>query len=265
MVDLTDLPRLGPYVLTRDLERCDLAERCLALHDVEQTSHLLYRFPTCRDKASQRRFLDAVEQIARVDHAHVLPIEQFAFDIAYRPWLVTPFPGAAGDVLTLARHVREKGGQLSPDEAERAVTQLLEAVESAHAVGVRHGPIGLGDVLIDRRGSLLVELYGLDRAMRGMGPGDAELARDEVRSVVEIGYQLITGLRAEAPLIPADRLVKKLDAHWARWLAHGLDPAGGFETVVEAIAALPSRRRVVEVKPSGVGMRAVLGRFRTVR
>ncbi len=110
MVDLTDLPRLGPYVLTRDLDRCALAERCLALHDVEQTSHLLYRFPTCRDKMSQRRFLEAVELVSKVDHAHVLPIEQFAFDIAYRPWLVTPFPGAAGDVLTLARHVREKGG-----------------------------------------------------------------------------------------------------------------------------------------------------------
>ncbi len=146
-----------------------------------------------------------------------------------------------------------RGGQLSPDEAERAVTQLLEAVESAHTAGVRHGPIGLAEVLIDRRGSLLVELYGLERAMRGLGAGDAELARDEVRSVVEIGYQLITGLRAEAPLIPADRLVKKLDVLWARWLAHGLDPAGGFETVDEAIAALPSRKRVVEVKPSGGG------------
>ncbi len=271
MIDLTDRPRLGPYILTRALPPSELAARWLALHEIEQTSHLLYRFPVCHDKSSRRRFLSAVEIIGQLDHAHVLPIQQFAFDVGGRPWIVTRYPGDAAGLLTLGRLLRDKGGQMAPDEAERAVVQLLEAVDHGQKHGVWHGAVQMDEVFVDRHGSLSVELYGLARLLAwGTGAGgageigsDAESVRDEVRSVVEIGYQLITGLRAEAPLIPAGRLVKKLDPAWEAWLGHGLDPSRGFDTPAEAIAALPSRRRATGARPAIVNVRGVLDRFRS--
>jgi hypothetical protein len=267
MIDLTDRPRLGHYILTRALPPSSLAARWLALHESEQTSHLLYRFPPCPDKAARRRFLSAVDAVSTLVHPHLLPIQQFAFDVGGRPWIVTRYPGDAAGLLTLDRLLRDKGGQLHPDEAERAVEQLLEAVAYGQDQGIWHGPVQMDEVFVDRHGSLAVELYGMGRQL-GWGPGaaqqlggDAEAARDEVRSVVEIGYQLITGIRAEAPLIPAGRLVKKLDRAWETWLAHGLDPSRGFDTPREAIAALPSRRPP-ETRTPLVNVRSVFERFR---
>lgn len=273
MIDLSDRPRLGPYILTRALAPCALAARWLALHETDQTSHLLYRFAPCPDKASRRRFLSAVETVSQLEHAHVLPMQQFAFDVGGRPWIVTRYPGDAEGLLTLDRLLRDKGGQLAADEAERAVVQLLEAVEHGQAQRIWHGPVQIDEVLVDRHGSLAIELYGLGRLL-GLGAGaaagaggaelggEAEAVRDEVRSVVELGYQLITGIRAEAPLIPAGRLVKKLDRGWEWWLAHGLDPSRGFDTPREAIEALPSRRRSGEGRTPLVTVRSVLERLR---
>jgi hypothetical protein len=252
MVDLTDRPRLGPYVLTRDLPACALGARALALHEADQTSHLLYLLPPCRDRAAERRFVQAMERIGGLDHPHLMRLEQYSLDLGGRPWMVTPYPGDAGGLVTLGRLLREKGGQMSADEAGRAVTQLLQAIQHAQHHGLRHGPLALDEVLVDRRGSLSIEWYGLERLLRGLTAGDAEMVRDEVRGMVEIGYQLITGLRAEAPLIPAARLVKRLDPQWAGWLDRGLDPSGGFDTPAEALAAMPTRRPGAERRVRGV-------------
>jgi hypothetical protein len=233
-------------------------DRFLALHEANQTSHVAYRFPPMRGKAEEARLIAAVESAALLEHPHALKIEKFTFDIAGQGWLITPYPGDADGIRTLSRLLREKGGQMRPVEAERAMHQLLEVVALAHGGGVLqpppgadgiappravpcHGPIHMDEVLVDRRGSLLVELYGLGRAMDQTGRPSLESMRDEVRSVVEMGYQLLTGLRAEHPLIPAGRLVPKLDPRWDSWLSRGLDPSGGFDSAESALAALPTQ------------------------
>ena len=86
-------------------------------------------------------------------------------------------------------------------------------------------------------------------------------ASQDLPCLAEIGYQLITALRAEEPLIPAGRLVKKLDPRWDDWFNVALDPTDGFATAESAIAALPARagglvattRSVLEIL--GIGRR----------
>lgn len=297
IVDLDRHPKIGPYVLTRDLgpttsfgRSSPVApppvatfglpvrpglwsgpaqpDRFLALHEHKQTSHVAYRFPPARTKAEETRLVAAVEACALVEHPHLLKIEQFTFDIAGQGWIVTPFPGDADGLRTLARLLREKGGQMSPTEVERAVVQLLGAVEAAHAGGLHHGTIALDEVLVDRRGAVMVELYGVATALRTLTPGGvaragAEGVRDEVRSVVEIGYQLVTGLRAEEPIIPAGRLVRKLDPRWDAWFERGLDPSRGFDSAAAAAAALPSSPTRTEPARPATGVRGVLARFRS--
>ena len=150
---------------------------------------------------------------------------------------------------------------MHPDEAERAVMQVLEAFHDATAQRQHHGPITMDEVLVDRHGSLVVELFGMSRLVRGLTVGNSELVRDEVRSVVEMGYQLITGLPAEEPFIPAGRLVKKLDPAWDDWFDRGLDPAEGFASAAEAIASLPSQSVIIETKRAGGSVRTILDRL----
>ncbi|HMN40884.1 MAG TPA: hypothetical protein PKE29_08560 [Phycisphaerales bacterium] len=299
IVDLQHRPRIGPYILTRDLgptvafgaggggasmsfeERAARAgrvslsarpqpDRFLALHEDHQTSHVAYRFAPLGGKAEEGRLIAAVESAALLEHPHALKIQQFTFDITGQAWVITPFSGDVDGLRSLTRLLREKGGQMSPVEAERVMHQLFEVIALAHGGGALqpppgkqfdgvsavsgatsgvaravgcHGPISMDEVLVDRRGSLLVELYGLARALHNGQRPTMETLRDEIRSVVEIGYQLITGLRAEHPLIPAGRLVRRLDAKWDAWLNRGLDPSAGFDTAEAAMGSLPTNLR----------------------
>lgn len=265
MVQHRERQQLGPFVLIRPFAPVIGATRWLALHESHHTSHIVYQFPACHDKNEQRRFLSAVQTVCVLAHPHLQKIEQYSFDGARNGYVVTPFPGDASGLLFLDSLLRAKGGRMHADEAHRAVVQLLEAFDAAHLLRLNHGPLSMGDVLVDRHGSLMIELYGLSRHLRGLTQGNSELVRDEIRSVVEIGYQLITGLRAEEPIIPAGRLVKRLDPAWDAWFERGLDPADGFETAREAMEALPGQVVIVEPKREGSPVRTILGRLGLAR
>lgn len=231
--------RFGPYRLVRELERGPLGERWLAIHEVELSSHIVHRFAARPDKAGQRRFLSAVESVKGLEHAHLTSIEMYAVCPNGRGCVVTPYTGNQDGLVTLASLVAAKGGRMSPVEAERALTHVLEGIDHAHRAGVVHGPVSDREIVVDRHGRASIELYGLARALAGQA-ANSEVIRDEVRSVVEIGYRLITGLAAEEPRIAAGKLVKKLDPAWDAWLDRGLDAAGGFDSAAEAIGLLPS-------------------------
>lgn len=274
------LPRLvGEYLLTRDLgprgrvapsdelgfgrgagtansaDEAVVAQRYLCLHEVTQTSHVAYRFAPCTSKAARARFEAAFESLKAFTNPHVLRLDAMHFQPGDEPWLFTPFCGDADGLRCLAKLLRQKGGQLSQIEAEQAITQILLALDSAHdALGkepVYHGSLALDEVLVDRHGRVIIELYGFARRLRGISRGNSETVRDELLRVSEIAYQLLTGLRAEAPLIPATRLVPRLDKAWDQWLRFGLDPSRGFETAKQALDMLPAAvERMLVVVPS---------------
>lgn len=251
--------RFGPYRLVRALEAGPLGERWLAVHEVDLSSHVVHRFAARPDKSGQRRFLSAVESVAGLEHPHLAPVEMFALCPLGRGCIVTPYTGNQDGLVTLDALVAAKGGRLTPIEAERAVTHLLEAMEYAEGRGVMHGPLSGSEVVVDRHGRVSIELYGLGMALAGQAR-NSELVRDEVRSAVEIAYRLITGLPAEEPRIAAGKLVKKLEPAWDEWLERGLAAAGGFATAAEARAFLPSVREIEEPVVSPVKL--VLGRIR---
>ena len=221
----------------------------MALHEVDQTSHLLYRFPVRREKLERRRFLDGVLACQRVSHAHALRIDQFSFSPDGRPWIVSSYPGDGGGIVNLAQLIRVKGGQMDPAEARRAVLQLLDASLVMAGEGLVHGAIDARHVLVDRHGSLLIELFGLTRAISGTPDAAHHVIAEQVRSIVAIGYLLVTGLVAEEPMIPPSRLVKGLSPVMDRWLLDGLDPARGYDTPAQAIEALTSDTMAPEPAP----------------
>lgn len=259
MVDTDTRPHFGPFILTRPLHAGPLGERWLALHEGDSTSHVLTRLPLAGagGAVSAKSFLRAVEAAGRFSHSHATGVEMYGEDEG-TGWIVSPFVGDRRGVVTLNTLMREKGGYLSPVEARHAVVQLLEVARDAHGRGMCHGAIGLDEVIVDRSGSVLVEHYGL-RRMLGMdaagGPLDAE--RAEVQSIVEMGYQLVTGLMPETPVIPASRVVPGLEDIWDDWLETGLlsPRAGGpgFKSAAHALTAIaPAGRATVSRGTLGV-------------
>lgn len=255
--------RFGPYELLRPLSPGPLSERWLALHERDHSSHVVHRFPRLHDRASHRRFLSAVEGVADLKHPHVVGVEEFSICSHGRGTLVTQYTGNQDGLVTLPMLLESKSGRLGPNETDRAITHLLEALDYGCQRGVANGPVQFDQVLVDRHGRVLVELFGLARRLRGLDSApSAELVRDEVRSVAEIAYHLLTGMCAEEPRIAASRLVKRLSPEWEAWLERGLDGVSGFETAAEAIDALPSNRREVAESPARAGVRTMLSRFR---
>jgi serine/threonine protein kinase len=250
--------RIGSLSLTRPLLAGRLAERWLALNESLHSAHVAHRFRMV-DRSEERRLVAAVEALSNLSHPHILPVEQFTLGIAGAAWIVTPFTGSHDGLVTLSRLLVDKGGRMEAAEVDRALVQVLAAVEYAHDSGLQHGELSADEIVVDRRGSLAIEHYGLARRLSGSQDAASEVVRDEVRSIVELGYRLLTGRSAEEPRIVASRLVPRLDARWDDWFEEGLDPMLGFATAEEALAALPGSRRVYERSSPVV---TVISRFR---
>ncbi|MDX9911833.1 MAG: hypothetical protein RBS39_08385 [Phycisphaerales bacterium] len=245
---MSDVSRLGPYRLLKPLRPSDLCERWRAVHEVERTSHVVHRFQLSKLGITPRAFLEAVERAAGVREAHVLEIEKFC--LAEPGWAcaVTPYTGSADGLLPLSTLLEAKGGQASPIEGERTALQLLAASIAGAEAGVAHGPIAMDDVLVDRHGRLLIEFYGL-RAMLLAQRTGPEFVRDEVRSIAEITYRVVTGVAPSEPRIRAGRLVRKLEKRFDNWLESGLSPTLGFASAAEALDSLrPEREAVITLR-----------------
>lgn len=255
---------LGPYRLTRPLPPGPLGERRLALHEGDSTSHLINRIARVQTDYDRRRFSAVMTALRELRHPHILPIEAHGILPDGSGFTCSPFTGDVDGLVTLESLLRAKGGSLPPIEARTAMIQLLQAVEHAHRLGHRHGPLRLDGVQVDRRGSLAIEHYGLARLMDWFACEERELERAEVASVVEMGYRLVTGLLPDDPIIPAGRVVAHLDPLWDDWFQTGLiDARGGgpgFRSAAHALSAIESRASQQRRPPAGIaGLRAMLG------
>ena len=236
----TDFPSLQGLTITETLESCHAATRWKA-RDAHGQPFTAYRLRASRGRASELR--SQLEPLLDVRHPHLLPIDRFITDADDRLWLIAPFTGNHDGLVHLANLLPMKeAGQMSPDEAERAVLHTLEALAALHDAGFNHGPPSMDALLVDRHGSVMLELPAVHRVVSGLAPrGDSEMTRDEIHAVGGIAYELITGMVPGDPRIPAARLVRRLSRTWNDWLEHAMDETGGFDSIDEAIRALPSR------------------------
>lgn len=158
--------------------------------------------------------------------------------------MIMPYTGDADGLVTLAELLSRRGGQLGLREAVLAGEQLLSLSAWAHNAGIVHGRIGADEVIVDRSGKLGVELYGLRHGFASAaGEARVNADRDEVRSIVELVFELATGVpasvlnarRARGVLCRGSgRRGKRL----AAWLERGLG-VEGFAGAEAALAALP--------------------------
>lgn len=259
----SEVQAVGAFQLARLLDPSSFGERWLAQHESQHTDWIIHGFGPHMNKSSRVLLLSWLEAARSFSHAHLPSIHRVADSGSDRIWAAEPYLGSEDGILTIDRLVGLKGGRMSPAETERVLLHALDAMRYAHNLGVCHGPITASDLLVDRHGSITIDLYGLNRRLSGLMEFDPEVVLDEVRSVAMIGYWVLTGLEAEEPRIRASRLIRRLDRAWDEWFEVALDPASGFSTASDALAALPSigSRQIVETKPGAA--RGVLERLRT--
>jgi serine/threonine protein kinase len=250
------------------------------LHDRERTNHLLYRFGHITDSVARRRVFDRFIKTAHLDHPHILKIERVGYDDTGRLCVITDYPGNQEGLVTLGDLLEVRGGRLEFQEAIRLMGQLLESCVHASEQGIVHGPFTMDELLVDRHGCTLVELFGLRQAMHNQY-SIQDARSEQTRSIIEIGYRLATGVQYSDVVSSSNasrpsKFTKRNEKLWDTWFALALDPVNGFETSQQAIDTMPTDpeqiSRLAELKPMAPAQRskpapirktgAVFARFR---
>lgn len=232
--------RFGEYTITRELPESPIARRLLALEPDGRQAKVLHMFAIRPDDPQVAVLRRAVDNLRTIRNRHVLPVEKLVLGIVHQPCAVTPYTGHQDGLIDLQTLLAEKGGHMEPGESDRLLRQVFDGLAAAHAVLLHHGPVQALDVLVDRCGTATIEMLGVRRSLEGLRGFSTEVQRDEVRSIVELGFTCLTGHDAATVGLPASKLVRRLDPAWDAFFAHGLDPIEGFDTAQEAIDALPS-------------------------
>lgn len=258
----------GPYKVIRPLGSTRGVSRFIVLCTKTDTNRLLYRFPSLNQHQQRRVLFDAMVSMSTLDHPHLLRVESASYDDRGRLCVITPYTGNQEGLVTLEDLVDQRGGKLGVIEAARAIEHLFSAASYAHQRGISHGPIECEHVLVDRFGSIQIELYGYPNLGQRNVPDSRLLVSDEVRSIVEIAYIMITGLSVSADRLSPTRVLKRLDKNWDTWFEIGLDPLDGFADAEHALRALPTRDGCEDwlttrgIRRSQVALGAMIRKFR---
>jgi len=266
----------GPYKLIRALGNAHGATRFVVLCNHTDTNYLLYRFDKNETLKARRQLFDALIKMSTLDHPHLLKVNSVSYDDHGNLCVITPYTGNHEGLVTLDDLLDLQDGKLSAPEAIRAITYLLDAIASAHQLGIVNGPITPQDILVNRHGCLQIQFYGFATLAESKAqPTTAQPAArsmkiaDEIRSIVELGYTMLTGLSTRGDRIAPSRVVKKIDKNWDTWFDLGLDPIDGFESLEHAINALPTNPECTEwlttksIRLPQVHIGSMLRRFRT--
>jgi len=273
----TQTIRFGPYVSVRPLAGVHRCDRLIMLHERDRTNHLLYRFDHITDTVARRRVYDRFIKTAHLDHAHILTVQSVGYDDTGRLCVITDYPGNQEGLVTLGDLLEARGGRLEFNEAIRLMGQLLESCVHASEQEIYHGPFTMDELLVDRHGCTLVELFGLKQALHNQY-SISDARSEQTRSIIEIGYLLATGMSysdvaASSDAVRSSRFTKRNEKLWDAWFALALDPVNGFETSQQAIDTMPTDAeqiaRLAELKPIAAAKPSpkgkpgvVFGRFR---
>lgn len=232
-----DRARLGVTLLRR-LGSHRLGKRWLARSHDDGAPRLVYEL---HPSASSTPREDLLSRAIAFDGSHGLVIERLIRHDGEPRWVVCPYPGTHEGVLSLDRLLTQKpGGRLSKFETSRAVRQLLQLQHDARRAGLEHGAIRIDEILVDRHGRLLVELFGFAVALGVRSLRDSETERrDELKAIFRIGRELVTGASGGDVHVEMPRVLwPDAPRPWREWLSRGLGPAG-FATPHDALASMP--------------------------
>ena len=163
---------IGPYRIVEQLGQGGMATVFKAYHaSLDRYVALKVLHPAFNtDQSFATRFQREARVVARLEHANIVPVYDFA-EHETRPYLVMKF--IEGDTLK----ARMDKGPLSAEEISKIVEAVGLALAYAHKQGVLHRDVKPSNVLLANDGSLYLADFGLARMAQS---GESTLSSDTV-------------------------------------------------------------------------------------
>ncbi len=228
-----------------------------------------------QDETFLRRFRREARAVARLEHAHILPVYDSG-EAEGRPYLVMRYLEAG----TLKYRMVE--GPLPLSEVNRIIGQVGSALDYAHRMGVIHRDVKPTNILLDAEGDAFLTDFGLAKMVESsvqltgtgvgigtptymspeQGKGAKVDSRTDVYSLGVMLYELVTGhapYEAETPLavvlkhitepLPLPRSIRPdLPEEVERVILRAMakEPDDRFQTAGEMVQALDGAVRAAE-------------------
>ncbi len=106
-----------------------------------------------------RRFEQEANSAASLDHPNILPVWDYGEQDG-TPYLAMPLMPSGS-----LKELLERQGALSPDEAERYLTPIAEALDYAHSRGLLHRDVKPANILLRDDGRPLLADFGIAKAI----------------------------------------------------------------------------------------------------
>lgn len=221
---------VGPARLVRDLGRTRVANRWLAR--VPSDASLFQMYILHPGLAEPPAVLGVAD---RLRGRHLVSILGSGTDGSGRTWALSPYSGDVEGLRSLADLLKLRPGHQMPVyEVGVAANQLLDAANDLRRHGMSFAGLTGREVLIDRRGSVRVEIINATRTA-----SDAPMA-DDTHDLGVLVYEMLTGATPGGGFTPPSRLAAGVGRAWDRWTERAL--SRGFESLTAAASALPSPR-----------------------
>jgi serine/threonine-protein kinase len=162
MKDLTNLTLLDRYVVRQMLGRGGMADVYLVWDKVRTVllAMKLLREDMAEDKVFLRRFRREAQNLARLQHPHIVRSYGLERDGIYSFLLMDYVEGT-----TLRREIFQSGEPLSKERVLEVMRPVCSALNYAHQLGVIHCDAKPANIMIEKTGKVLVSDFGIARMM----------------------------------------------------------------------------------------------------
>ena len=223
------LRAVGRYRLESRIGRGGIAEVYRAVDSrLDRAVAVKMILPGLAPPAVLARFLRDTRAVAALEHPNILPVYDSGEEDGL-PYLVMPLMTGG----TLAERIGR--AEVPAELAADWVTQLGDALDTAHAAGILHRDVKPGNVLMDRKDRPVLADFGLASTPCFPAPellqGGAASPSSDLYALGVLAYRMLTGTTPFHGALPAP-----LDAFFARALANA--PEERFESGAALARAL---------------------------
>jgi len=271
--------KLGEYDIIKELGRGGMGVVYLAEHQRLKKEYAIKILPKKFAQESElvQRFHTEARVMAELNHPNIVKVVNMSCEGTTYYLVMDYVVSETGSPKNLHDFVREQGGKLTEEEAERIALDILGALEYAHSYSSKAAPSGIihrdikpANILLDEKGTVKVTDFGLAKILGGdypaatkrvtltaegvvmgtydfMSPeqkeGKPADARSDLYAVGVIIYSMLTGKKPEGRFLLPSGIKPKLSKKWDIVVDKCLQnmPENRFQSASEVIKLIKSK------------------------